>query len=204
MGKQVTTRDKNFNYMKNGDIISSAISFNATKEFKNITLLNLEDGVTISGQYIKDHAADNRTMADLGYTNISIDTSSISADSNYRIYGGPFQVVLNNRQHYNNCGIESTLNTLATAGIIKMNENLKDQKSVEKKFLQGLWDLGLAADSGNIGELDEPDGGTTPEDYKDILTHFDINTNAYFMSKICDDTQFRNTYTMIKTLHMLI
>ena len=57
-----------------------------------------------------------------------------SSNTNYDIYGAPYQQVLNNRQSYNNCGIESTLNTLATAGIIKMNENLKDQDKVQYSF----------------------------------------------------------------------
>jgi hypothetical protein len=130
-------------------------------------------------------------MKDLGY-NITVHTDNITTTNTYKIYGAPFQAVLNNRQHYYNCGVESTLNTLATAGIVKMKENLSDQKSVEKNFLKSVWTLGLVDDSGVIGKLDEPDGGTEPDDYRDILRQYDIDSDAYYMSRKCDGFQFND------------
>lgn len=193
---QKTTRDKkyaipyfNSNKDTTGHMISTISNYTATKEFKDIRLMGADDGMVVSGQKIKEHAADNRTLKDLG-DNVSVPTKNIYPEKTYDIYGAPFQVVLNNRQHYNNCGVESTLNTLAMAGKIKMKENLSDQKSMEKNFLKTVWNLGLVDDAGVIGKLDEPDGGTKLDDYKDILRQFDIDSEAYFMTTKCDGTQF--------------
>lgn len=125
--------------------------------------------------------------------NMIIDYSGLfENDKNYDIYGAPDKIVLNNRQNYNNCGVESTLNLLAVAGIIKMNENLKDQKSVEKTFLTSILERGLAEDSGELGIVDEPDGGTFPDDYRDILKYFGINSTAYFMSSKADGNVYKD------------
>lgn len=193
---QKTTRDKkyaipyfNSNKDTTGHMISTLSNYTATKEFKDIRLMGADDGMVVSGKKIKDHAADNRTLKDLGY-DVKVPTTNINELGTYDIYGAPFQVVLNNRQHYNNCGVESTLNTLAMAGKIKMKENLSDQKSMEKNFLKTVWNLGLVDDEGVIGKLDEPDGGTKLDDYKDILRQFDIDSEAYFMTRKCDGTQF--------------
>ena len=193
---QKTTRDKkyaipyfNSNKDTTGHMISTISNYTATKEFRDIRLMGADDGMVVSGQKIKEHAADNRTLKDLG-DNVSVPTTNINALGTYDIYGAPFQVVLNNRQHYNNCGVESTLNTLAMAGKVKMKENLSDQKSMEKNFLKTVWNLGLVDDAGVIGKLDEPDGGTKLDDYKDILRQFDIDSEAYFMTRKCDGTQF--------------
>lgn len=105
-----------------------------------------------------------------------------NSDAKYQIFGAPEQVVLNNRQHYNNCGIESTLNTLAMAGIIKMNENLKDQEKVEKAFLKAVWDRNLAGDSYEIGVLNREDGGTMPDDYRDIMEYYGISSKSYYIT----------------------
>lgn len=189
---QKTTRDTSFNYSKDvaTKTISSLVSYNTSKEFKNVRLMGVEDGVSVTGQKIKDHAAANTTMSDLGYEGVVINTDDITSGNNYKIYGAPFQAVLNNRQHYNNCGVESTLNNLAMAGIVKMKENLSDQKSVENSFLKAVWTLGLVQDSGVIGKLDEADGGTMPDDYRDIFRQYDIDSEAYYVSRKCDGTQY--------------
>ena len=103
-------------------------------------------------------------------------------DAKYQIFGAPDQVVLNNRQHFNNCGIESTLNNLAMAGIVKMDENLKDQEQVEKSFLQDVLDRNLAYDSKEVGVLDQGDGGTRPDDYRDIMEYFGIDSKSYYIT----------------------
>lgn len=107
-------------------------------------------------------------------------------DNPYYIFGAPEQAVLNNRQHYNNCGIESTLNTLAMAGYIKMNENLKDQKSVENKFLKAAWERNLAGDDGELGVIDVSDGGTLPDDYRDIMAYYGISSKSYYITDKAD------------------
>lgn len=196
--KQKTTRDTSFNFTEKDSTITTLSSYTATKTNKNIRLLGAEDGMSVKGEKIMTHAAANKTMEDLEYKGVVVKVNAmvknpnyrISSDGNYRIYGAPFKSVLNNRQHYNNCGVESTLNTLAMAGKINMKENLSDQKSVEKNFLKNVWNMGLVGDSGVIGKLDEPDGGTEPDDYKDILRLYDIDSEAYYVSRKCDGTQF--------------
>ncbi len=164
------------------------MSFTMTKDFKTATLLTLEDSILVTGKQI-DHAKDNRTLKDLGY-DVEINTGIEDEEKNYRIYGAPFQVTLNNKQNFNNCGVESTLNTLAMAGMIKMKDDLTGQAQVERSFLKEVWDKGLAQDDGEIAILDKLDGGTTPDDYKYILDHKDINSQSYFYTTKCDGTQY--------------
>ena len=109
-----------------------------------------------------------------------------NSTATYQIFGAPEQQVLNNRQHYNNCGIESTLNNLAMAGIIKMNENLKDQEKVEKSFLKAVWERNLAGDYNEIGVLNEADGGTLPDDYRDIMEYYGISSKSYYITTKSD------------------
>ncbi len=189
---QKTTRDTDFNFEKDiqTSTISSIASYNTSKEFRNVRLLNLEDGIKVTGEKIINHANDNRIMQDLVDEDISINTSMISAQNSYKVYGSPFKEILNNRQHYNNCGVESMLNNLAMAGIIKMKNDLSDQKTVEKSFLQTVWKMGLANDDGVIGTLDEDDGGTLPDYYKEIFAYFNIKSNSYYFKRNCDYTQF--------------
>lgn len=198
---QKTTRDTEFNYNKSEQTktISSVISYNATKDFKNIQLIGVEEGISVSGTAIINHAKANKTLGNDAIVDVNAyvedEGRQIKSDPNsaYKIYGSPFQVTLNNSQHYNNCGIESTLNNLAMAGLVKMKDNLSDQKSVEKNFLKDVWTLGLANDGGKIGVLDKADGGTEPDDYKDILAHFDIGSTAYYISRKCgENTEFSN------------
>lgn len=106
----------------------------------------------------------------------------------YYIFGAPEKSILNNRQNYNNCGVESTLNTLARAGIINMKSNLSDQKSVEKSFLNKMLNLGLVQDEGTIGKLDFGDGGTLPDDYRDMLALYGIESESYFLTNAHNST----------------
>ena len=110
-----------------------------------------------------------------------------SSTANYQIFGAPEQQILNNRQHFNNCGIESTLNNLIMAGIIKMDENLKDQEKVEKSFLNAVWERNLAGDDKEIGTLDKGDGGTRPDDYRDIMKYYGISSKSYYITTKSDE-----------------
>lgn len=186
--------------------INTDMSANAAKELAQ-TIATLSPYVNDQGE-LKDNAPAiiKETFAmiqpilkESGTTfnelrNMIIDYSSLlNKDGEYDIYDAPDKIVLNNVQHYNNCGIESTLNTLAMAGIIKMNKNLKDQAKVEKDFLTSIIERGLAQDSGELGVVDTPDGGTLPDDYRDILDYFGIKSTAYYMSNKADG----NVYTDI-------
>ena len=108
------------------------------------------------------------------------------SDEKYEIFGAPEQQVLNNRQHYNNCGIESTLNNLIMAGIIKMKDNLKDQEKVENSFLKAVWTRNLAGDDNVVGTLDQGDGGTRPDDYRDIMEYYGISSKSYYITTKSD------------------
>ncbi|MCR4881191.1 MAG: hypothetical protein K6A44_04480 [bacterium] len=108
-------------------------------------------------------------------------------DADYYIFGAPEQVILNNRQHYNNCGIESTLNNLAMAGLIKMKSDLSDQEKTEQNFLKNVWIRNLANDSNEIGTLEEADGGTTPDDYRDIMEYYGIESTSYYITTKSND-----------------
>ena len=85
-------------------------------------------------------------------------------------------MVLDNRQQYNNCGVESSLNTLVTAGIM----TIKDQDKTETAFLKSFWEAGLAQDSGTVGKLDVDDGGTMPYYYRYILGRYGIDAKSYY------------------------
>ena len=200
--KQKTTRDTTFNWKeeqisvdKNKMVTLS--NYTATTKNRDIRLMGAEDGMSVSGSKIINHALiENETLkkkVDVNKYVTNEDYWIKSGDNNtYRIYGAPFKSVLINRQNYNDCGVASTINTLAMAGLVKMKENLSDQKSTEKKFLKNVWDLGLVNDDGVIGKLDTADGGTEPDDYRDILRLYNIDSEAYYPTVKCDGTQFSN------------
>lgn len=242
-----TTRNTDFNYYESQyqgqKLINTVTSATATKDNKNIRLLDVDNAIVKKGNLIAADAYNNTVLIEistgfndkisrkirdyaingrpadpkeaaeydkydailkankLSYEKISkmvinykngdaMNTAAgITFDktASYYIFGAPEQVVLNNRQNYYNCGVESTLNNLAMAGIVKMNENLKDQEKVEKTFLKKVWERNLADDNYEIGELNENDGGTTGDDYRDIMEYFGIESKAYFISTKTDD-----------------
>ncbi len=114
-------------------------------------------------------------------------SDTLDENESYYIFGAPEQVVLNNRQHYNNCGIESTLNNLAMAGIVTMTDDLKDQEDVENSFLKNAWTRNLAGDDGEIGVLDEADGGTRPDDYRDLMEYYGVDSRSYYITTKSDE-----------------
>ena len=71
--------------------------------------------------------------------------------------------------------------------IITMKENLKDQESVEKSFFKSVWERNLADDRYEIGVLNEADGGTLYDDYRDIFEYFGIKSKAYFITTKSDE-----------------
>lgn len=242
-----TTRNTDFNYYESQyqgqKVINTVTSATATKDNKNIRLLDVDNAIVKKGNLISDDAYNNTVLIEistgfndkisrkirdyaingkpadpkgaaeydkyeailvankLSYEKIAAmvinykNGDALNSDAginfdktaDYYIFGAPDQVVLNNRQNYYNCGVESTLNNLAMAGIVKMKENLKDQEKVEKNFLQQVWERNLADDSYEIGELNETDGGTTGDDYRDIMEYFGIKSKAYYISTKTDD-----------------
>ena len=83
--KQLTTRDTSFNFSKDTDskLISVIGSYTANKNFKDIELIDMTQGISVKGSQIKTHAKANRTMQDLGESeDIIIDISNINETEN--------------------------------------------------------------------------------------------------------------------------
>ncbi len=185
MAKKITTtRDTSFNYYIDNNTINSISTITATKVNSNIKLLDANDAIIKSGADIIAHAKKNTNLG-FQYRNngngdfvselIQINTN-INLDENYLIYGSPHKMVLDNKQQYNNCGIDSTLNILVMAG----KKTISDQNKTEKSFTKQLWSLGIADDDGELGTFDKADGGTTPVAYKEIFEYYGItNVKAY-------------------------
>ena len=193
--KQTTTRNTEFNgYTDNNNFYASVATMTAdTKKGKaNIKLLDTTDYVKTTGESILEDAYNNRTMINLGY-DVTIDyENDLTLDKNYYIFGSPYKYVLDNRQQYNNCGIDSIMNTLASAGMI----TIKDQNKTETAFLKEMLKLGFTEDSGVIGKLDTEDGGTEISVYKEIFSHFNIESECY-----CTD---ENSYIQAVYLHFFV
>ena len=119
--KQETTRNVEFNYYKHNGMIDSVASVTAVPNYQNITLLEAGHSIKTTGAAIIDDAKNNNTMRDLGY-DVGITEADVKLvrGNNYYIFGAPYKEILSNRQHYYNCGVESVLNTLASAGIINI------------------------------------------------------------------------------------
>ena len=187
---QKTTRNEAFNgYESRANEYSSIASTDLAKikkitkqNYSNIRLLDSTDYIQVKGSDIVEDALRNRTLKDLGY---DADLSDYANDPNlnstkdFYIYGAPYKHILDNKQQYGNCGVDSTLNTLVTAG--KMV--IKDQNKTETSFTKDIWSRGLADDGGKIGVFDEEDGGSKCDDYKTMLARYNIDSEAYYVEK---------------------
>lgn len=168
--KQTSTRNTAFNYYTDNGTFYSSADITATKTTANITLLDYNKSIKKSGAEIIADAKNNKTLP-----NIVINTDNINEGTAYYIYGTPHKLVLDNRQQYNNCGIDSTLNVLVMAGMA----TIKNQNSTETAFTKQLWSLGMAEDDGVLGKFDFYDGGTEPTSYKEIFAYYGIDSKAY-------------------------
>ena len=191
--KQETTRNDEFNYYKHNGMIDSVKSVTAVNNYQNITLLEAGTSIQTTGAAIIDDAKNNRTMKDLGYDVVITEADvKLIRGNTYYIFGAPHKEILSNRQHYSNCGVESVLNTLASAGIIKIGAKQKEQLQAETDFLTDIWNRGLAIDAGEVGILDDPDGGTFEDDYKEMLKLYNIDSESYFLVGNVDGKQYSN------------
>lgn len=176
MSKNTGTRNTAFNYYVDNNTYMYTTSTTATASAKNITLLEYSDYIVKTGQDIIDDAKNNfNTPSGTGKFDGKINTDNLEETSNYKIYGSPHKMVLDNRQQYNNCGILSTLNTLVMAGL----KTISNQNKTETSFTKQMWNLGIASDDGTIGKFGEDDGGTQPGDYKEIFEYYGINSTSY-------------------------
>ncbi|MBQ9244929.1 hypothetical protein IJ182_01535 [bacterium] len=186
---QKTTRNEAFNgyffddvktektfYSSLNTITTSKAKTITKQAVSNLKLLDVTDYTVTTGESIINDAAANKTLIDLGYS-AKLDYSGyLNKEQDYYIFGSPYKMSLANRQNYNNCGVESTLNTLIMAG--KMT--IGNEKKTEKTFLSNIMSLGLCDDDGEIGILDESDGGTLPYNYKAILDLYGIESETYY------------------------
>ena len=188
--KQTTTRNIAFNgygfeneegmfYASLNSITSEGIK-NITKTYhQNIKLLNSTDYVKLKGKDIVDYTKNNKEALDelytYGYNEIVQNTKLNTENKDFYIFGAPYKMILDNLQLFGNCGVESVLNNLVTAGIM----TIKDQNTTEKNFLKNVWDLGIANDKDTLGILDREDGGTTVYDQKEIFDLYGINSSIY-------------------------
>lgn len=178
---EYSSRNTNMNYTYMDDYgaittISDATqiitntNYSASKLIKNITLTDSLNPIKVLGSTIKNDAEANPNIDSFELPDI--DTTSITDNETYNIYGSPEKWVLKNHQSYNNCGVMSSLNVLVMAG--KMT--ITDQTKTEKEFTKKIWDLGLCQDAGIYGVLDKADGGTTLNYYEKILKLYDIQS----------------------------
>ena len=174
--KLTTTRNPEFNkYIDNKGYINSSSDITATSTNPNIKLLDYTAPVYKKGRDIIKDAAKNHSIADLTKKDLKIDTK-LSETHDCFIFGSPYKPVLDNRQQYSNCGVDSILNILAMAGI----KEITDQNKVETAFTKELWKLGIADDRGKLGIFDYQDGGTKPEVYGEVLEYYGLTTETHF------------------------
>ena len=147
-------------YTKEGTI-NSTVNINGLniKGVSNITLLDYTDAVIKKGSEI---------------------SSSLDKNAEYSIYGAPAKWIYDKEQQYNNCGVESCLNVLSTAGVY----DIKDQTKDENEFT--LWAITntytdeegveqkYADDYDPFGRLNTEDGTTVYEQRQAILKYYDI------------------------------
>jgi len=179
MAKKNSTRNTEFNYYYTDDAkmsVSTIADIKAGITDTNITLLDANDAIKVSGSQIILDADNNFNGSDSRYVSepLIIDTTSIDASETYSIYGSPHKMVLDNRQQYNNCGVDSTMNILAIAAKI----TIKNQNKQETAFTKNLWSLGLIDDVGILGKFDDSDGGTNIDDYEAFLDYYGIESET--------------------------
>lgn len=174
-----STRNIEFNYYESyigsEKYINSIADYKANKNQKHVILLESTDYIIKTGAEINNDASKNTNCDKYVKKVVNIDTGLTDDLTNYHIYGAPEKWILDNRQQYNNCGVECILNVLAMAGIKKIT----NQNSIEKSFTKELWNRGLVQDDGKLGGFDVADGGTRITDYRDILKEYGINAKAY-------------------------
>ena len=145
-------------YTNTGNMTSSLVFNNeytlSNSSTNNVTLLDYDDAIVKRGSEIN---------------------SSLTANENYSIYGAPQKWILDQLQQYNNCGVDSSLNVLAIAGM----KAVTNQDTVETEFTKQAWDKGYCDDEYVYNVLDINDGGTLYEDRYNILKDNGMDSESY-------------------------
>ena len=190
MAKNKSTRNTAFNgyeFEMDGEEFYATVTTSSVEELKKITkkyysnikLLDCSEYVKVKGTDIVSYTVKSKdllTYATNGYDSIIQNIGN----KDYYIFGAPYRMVLDDKQAFSNCGVDSVLNNLVNAGIMK----IEDQDKTEKSFLKKMWKLGLAADNGELGVLDKNDGTTTILDYKEMFAIYGIETSLDYSSSI--------------------
>ena len=175
-----STRNTKLNYyITDNTILNSIVSISANKKQSNITLLEYNDAIQLTGKDINDDAAKNKTIYDYIKNGKPIDTGITSEQEKdiFYVYGSPHKWVLDNHQQYNNCGVDSALNVLVMAG----EKTITNQNKVETEFTKHMVLNGYADDEHRIGVLNKEDGATEPTDISDILYISGVGSDIYYI-----------------------
>lgn len=171
--------DNQFFYASLNSSTPEGIKKITNKYYSNIKLLNSLNYVKLKGKDIVNYTKTNKEAlyesATFGYNNIIQNTAFNTENKDFYVFGAPFKMVLDNEQAYGDCGIDSVLNILVSAGIM----TIKDENTTEKTFLKKFWDMGIADDNGKLGVLDKEDGATSAYDLQEILKLYDIYSSIY-------------------------
>ena len=150
--------------IENGTITSTT-DIDSLKNVNNITLINSTDAIVKNGSDI---------------------SNSLTSNEQYNIYGAPAKWILDREQQYNNCGVESCLNILATAGLVDVTDQKATEDEITSWAISNKYkaqytdetgklveeDVPYADDEIVLGVLDENDGGTVYDQRKAILKDY--------------------------------
>ena len=104
MAKKTSTRNLAFNYYYDNEskVYNYATSATATNTIADIKLIDGNDYILKTGNEIITDANENFNKPDpnKGYEG-TINTNNINGNANYRIYGSPHKMVLDNKQQFN-------------------------------------------------------------------------------------------------------
>ncbi|MCR5266384.1 MAG: hypothetical protein K6E29_07300, partial [Cyanobacteria bacterium RUI128] len=187
-----STRNTTFNYYVEDNTLMSVASITATSKYKNITLLEYDDPIEVTGKQINTDAAKNTTYKQLsGAGATPIDTGIYGDDESkvYKVYGSPHKFVFDNRQQYNNCGVECCLNILVMAG----KKTIANQNTTETTFTERVFEYGLCADEDGDGIFDKDDGATSLTSQKALLKgYFDLDAKVWSSNPKEDNDYFED------------
>lgn len=199
-----SSRDVEYNYAynTNGTINSAVTTVSSSRSAMNVTLLNYNDAIVKTGHDIKteENKNPNTPLANNTLYHGKIDTETLNDTTEYSIYGAPHKMVLDDRQQYNNCGVDSVLNILVMAGL----KTIKNQNSTETAFTKELWNLGLIEDSGILGRLDRADGGSVPINYVDFLNRYGISSTAYASTALGGSSEGADETTTLENVAQVV
>ncbi len=150
--------------IENGTI-TSATDVDSLKDANNITLINSTDAIVKSGSDI---------------------SASLTSNEQYNIYGAPAKWILDRDQQYNNCGVDSCLNILATAGLVDVTDQTTTEDEITSWAISSTYknqyvdetgliteeDVPYAEDEIILGVLDINDGATVYDQRKAILRDY--------------------------------